>query len=132
MPAFLSEEWFGAAEEVQDNLGDDLPNPDTTSKINFVVTDAPHSDDDVEAHLDTSDGMRFGAGHMDDGAVTITLPYDVAEKIIIQGDSSAGMQAFMGGQMKIAGDMMQAMQLQTAMGGADASAYRDALAEITD
>ena len=42
------------------------------------------------------------------------LPADLAKRIFIEGDQSAGMQGFMSGQIKVDGDMSKLMSLQSA------------------
>ena len=50
-----------------------------------------------------------------DPDLTLTTDYDTAKKIFVDQDQAAGMQAFMAGKIKVQGDMMKMMAMQTAM-----------------
>ena len=54
-------------------------------------------------------------GAMETPDLTVTTDYDTARKIFVEQDQAAGMQAFMAGKIKVQGDMMKMMALQTAM-----------------
>ena len=54
-------------------------------------------------------------GELDDPDLTMTTDYATARKIFVDQDQAAGMQAFMSGKIKVQGDMMKMMALQTAM-----------------
>lgn len=106
--AFLSDEWIDAMEA----LRDEQPEPPAALKdltINLVVTESPFGD--REAHLAVGQLER---GLLEDAPTTLTVPYDIARKIFIDQDPQAGMQAFMAGQIKIAGDMAKVMAMQSA------------------
>ena len=45
----------------------------------------------------------------------MTTDYATAHKIFVEQDQAAGMQAFMSGRIKVQGDMMKMMAMQTAM-----------------
>ena len=45
----------------------------------------------------------------------MTTDYDTAKKIFVDQDQAAGMQAFMAGKIKVQGDMMKMMAMQTGM-----------------
>ena len=55
-----------------------------------------------------------GMGHLEDPELTVTLPFDVAKGIFIEGNPQAGMQAFMAGKIKVQGDMTKLMAMQSA------------------
>jgi len=63
----------------------------------------------------------------------VTVDYDTAKAILIEGNPQVGMQAFMAGKVKVEGDMAKLMALQAAPAGADATAAEMAnrLKEIT-
>jgi putative sterol carrier protein len=66
------------------------------------------------------------------GASTkITVPYDTAKRLFIDGDQSAAMQAFMSGQIKVEGDMTKLMAMQTASPTAEQQAFQTKLADLT-
>ncbi len=58
---------------------------------------------------------------MDSPDVTGTTDYATAKALFVDQDQAAAMQAFMTGRIKIQGDMMKMMALQTAMPTDDAS-----------
>ena len=45
-------------------------------------------------------GGMIEEGHHADAATTMILPADMAKRIFIEGDQSAGMQGFMSGQIR--------------------------------
>mgnify|MGYP000170674213 FL=1 len=59
------------------------------------------------------------------------LPADLAKRIFIEGDQSAGMQGFMSGQIRIEGDMSKLMALQTAQPTASQVELMKKIAAIT-
>lgn len=105
---FFSDDWIAAVEA----LRDDAPEPNHVVKdmvINLVVTDTPFGE--RQSHLAAGlleQGLHEGA------ATTMTMPYDIARKLFIDQDQQAVGQAFMTGRIKVTGDMMQLMKLQTA------------------
>ncbi|MDX1511574.1 MAG: SCP2 sterol-binding domain-containing protein [Nitriliruptorales bacterium] len=131
MPQFLTDEWIEAAQAIQAELADELPES-PPAKVNLVVPDAPFADGDAHFHLDTSDGLVFSTGTLDDADVTMTMPYATAKAVLVEGNQQAGMQAFMGGQMKVDGDMMKVMTLQGAMANPAMSTFREKLEAATD
>lgn len=114
--AFLSDEWMVAAKAVREKYADQATKVTTSIKMNQVITDVPFGDGTVKLFLDTSSGdvvMELGA--MDTPDLTVTTDYDTARKVFVDQDQAAGMQAFMAGKIKVQGDMMKMMALQTAM-----------------
>lgn len=103
---FLSDEWITAARRIrEEHLGEGIPVP-TVVRMNQVITDVPFRDGPVEAHLDTSSGeLVMELGHVDEADVTVTLEYDTARAIFVDGTAQAGMQAFMQGKIRVEGDM---------------------------
>ena len=123
---FLTEPWFDAVEE----LRSEQPNApaalaDTT--INITVVGGPEGD--VDVHLA---GGAFDRGHTDGAPTKLTVPYDTAKKLFIDGDQSAAMQAFMSGQIKVEGDMTKVMALQTVTPTAEQQAFQAKLADLTN
>ena len=108
--AFLSDEWFEAVEA----LRDEAPEPPAAMKdlkLNIVVAGGP--DGDREIHMAAG---QFEQGLVDDAPTKLTVPYDVAKAMFIDGNQQAGMQAFMSGQIKVEGDMSRLMAMQAAGG----------------
>jgi hypothetical protein len=107
---FLSDDWFDAVEE----LRDEMPEPPAAVKdlmINIVVAGGP--DGDREIHMA---GGAFERGLADDAPTKLTVPFDVARSMFIDGNQQAGMQAFMSGQIKVEGDMSKLMAMQAGGG----------------
>jgi hypothetical protein len=100
---FLSDEWLEAVAKIRAESGGDA-GPDVT--LNVTVTGGPEGDRDL--HLE---GGGFGPGHVE-APTKLSLTYEVARKMFVEGDQQAAMQAFMGGQIKIEGDMSKVMAMQ--------------------
>ena len=82
--------------------------------MNQVVTEVPFGDGTLQAHTDTTSGeLVLELGHIENPDVTVTLPYDTAKSLLVDQDQQAAMQAFMSGKIKVEGDMMKLMALQT-------------------
>lgn len=130
---FLSPDWMNAARALRESM----PRPDTAPpvavRMNLVVTDTPF-DSDVQGHVDTTDGeVVIEDGHLDGPDLTVTVDYETARAIFIDQDAAAAMQAFMGGRIKVDGDLtkMLAMQASAAAPDANAQGLADALRNIT-
>jgi hypothetical protein len=107
---FLSDDWFDAVE----GLRDEQPEAPAALKdlvINIVVAGGP--DGDREIHMA---GGQFERGLADGAPTKLTVPFDVAKAMFIDGNQQAGMQAFMSGQIKVEGDMSRLMAMQAAGG----------------
>jgi putative sterol carrier protein len=131
---FLSDEWLDEARRIRTEYeGKSLPFPHAV-RMNLIVTGAPFGDKDIDAHMDTSNGeLVLDEGHLENPDLKVTVDYDTAKAILIEGNPQAGLQAFMQGRIKVEGDMAKLMALQTAPVGADSSAAEMAnrLKEIT-
>jgi hypothetical protein len=88
-------------------------------RMNQVITDVPESvgsGDTIRAFMDTSSGdVVMELGELEAPDLTLTVDYDTARKIFVEQDQAAGMQAFMSGKIKVQGDMMKMMAMQTSM-----------------
>jgi hypothetical protein len=105
---FLSAAWLDEVEKLKDEAP--APSGPTADLVlNITVTGAP--DGEVEAHLNKG---VFERGHAADAPTGITVPYDVAKEVFVNGNQAAAMQAFMAGQIKVEGDMTKLMALQAA------------------
>lgn len=113
---FLSEAWIAAAREIREKYKDEAPMITISIKINQVITDVPFGDGTVKSYMDTSSGeMVMELGELPDADATVTTDYATAKAIFVNQDQAAGMQAFMSGKIKVAGDMMKVMGMQTAI-----------------
>ncbi|MGH9124751.1 MAG: SCP2 sterol-binding domain-containing protein [Acidimicrobiales bacterium] len=113
--AFLSEAWVSHARAIRQGLRADAPaTPMAAVKMNQIVTDVPFGTGTIESHLDTSQGeMDLELGHLEDAEVTLTLDYDTAKAILVEGNPQIAMNAFMSGKIRVTGDVTRLMALQT-------------------
>lgn len=104
---FLSDEWIAAARKIRG----EVPAPASADaracvRMNQVITDVPFGPGTLDAHLDTSSGtLEMDTGHLEHPDVTVTLDYDTAKSIFVDGTLEAGMRAFMDGRVRVQGDM---------------------------
>lgn len=113
---FLSDEWMTAAKAIREKYADQATKVTTVIRMNQVITDVPFGSGTVTAYLDTSSGdVVMDLGEIDSPDLTVTTDWETARKIFVDGDQAAGMQAFMSGKIKVTGDMMKMMQMQTSM-----------------
>jgi len=131
---FLSDDWVAAARRIRDeHAGGGIAVP-TVVKMNQVITDVPFRDGPVKAHLDTSSGeLIMGIGHVESPDVTITLEYETAKAIFVDGTAQAGFQAFMAGRIKVDGDLAKLLAAfqQVNPGAFEASDVQRRIKEIT-
>ena len=124
---FLSDAWFDAVEA----LRDEAPEPPAAMRdltLNVVVQGGP--DGDREVHLT---GGQFERGLADGAPTKLTVPYDIAKALFVEGNPQVAMQAFMSGQIKVEGDMSKLMAMQGGMGApsAEQKAFQDKLQALT-
>jgi hypothetical protein len=116
---FLSDEWLDEVQKLTAEAGDGvLP---SALELNLVVTGTPSGD--KELHVASG---AFASGLLDNCPTKLTIPYTVAKSMFVDGNQAAAMQAFMGGQIRVEGDMSRLMAMQGQM-GAGPSAAGDAL-----
>jgi putative sterol carrier protein len=117
--AFLSPEWMTAAREIREKYADQATKVTTSIKMNQVITDVPSEVDasgTIRSYVDTSSGdVVMELGELEGADLTVTTDYETARKIFVEQDQAAGMQAFMSGKIKVQGDMMKMMAMQTSM-----------------
>ena len=125
---FLSDAWFAEVEKLRDQM----PTPDASTAdlvLNIVVTGGP--DGDREIHMAKG---SFEQGLIDGAPTKLTVPYEVAKAIFIEGNQQAGMQAFMSGQIKVEGDMTKLMTMQAGAGAAtpEQTAFQEKIQALTE
>ncbi len=109
MAVFLSDEWFTEVEKLTQVAGDlDVPAALASLVLNITVNGAASGDVDM-----CLNGGRFERGHNSSGSTKLKLPVDLARRIFVENDQSAGMQGFMSGQIRVEGDMSKLMAMQT-------------------
>ncbi len=113
---FLSAEWMDAAKAIREKYAGQSPAITISVRMNQIITDTPFEGGDIRLYLDTSAGtLVMERGELETPDLTLTTDYDTAKKIFVDQDQAAGMQAFMAGKIKVQGDMMKMMAMQTSM-----------------
>ena len=124
---FMSADWFAKVKELRDAAGDiEAPAALHDLVINITVTGT----DECDREMSLVAGM-IEEGHHAAAPTTMILPVDLAHRIFIDNDQSAGMQGFMTGQIKIEGDMSKLMAMQTVQPSDDQKALQKAILEAT-
>ena len=119
---FLSDEWMAAAKEIRAKYAAQAPKVTVSIRMNQVITDVPFGDGTVKSYLDTSSGdVVMELGELETADVTVTTDFETARKVFVDQDQAASMQAFMAGKIKVQGDMMKMMAMQTGMPQDDAA-----------
>lgn len=120
---FLSDEWLDEARKIRTEYEGKTPAIPHTVRMNLVVTAVPFSESDVHAHMDTSSGeLILETGHIEDQDLKVTVDWETAKAILVEGNPQAGMQAFMSGKVRVEGDMAKLMALQATPAAGDESA----------
>jgi putative sterol carrier protein len=132
---FLSDEWLDEARKIRAEYEGKTPPIPNSIRMNLVVTAVPFTSEDILAHLDTSSGeLILETGHIEAQDLKVTVDYETAKAILVEGNPQAGMQAFMAGKVRVEGDMAKLMMLQSAPAAADPNAAELAtrLRDITE
>ena len=118
---FLSDEWLAEAKKVRAEFRGRTPDVPVRVRMNQIIEDVPFGGGTIRAHLDTSGGeLEIDTGHLESPDLTITIGYETAKALFVDGDTQGAMQAFLGGRIKVDGDIAKLIALQTA--GASAAA----------
>lgn len=105
-----------AARAIREKYKDQAPKITVVVKLNQIITNVPFGDGQVKSFMDTSSGeMVMDLGELSDADATVTTDYQTARMIFVEQDQAAAMQAFMSGKIKVQGDMMKVMGMQTAV-----------------
>ena len=114
MAVFLTDEWFEQVEQMGQEAGElNLPPALANMIVNLKVSD---SDKDIEANF--ADGLLH-RGLSSDATTTLLLDRGILQSIITDFDTNEIMGAFMGGKIRVEGDMSQLMAVQTARPSAE-------------
>ena len=112
---FLSEDWTTEVRRLHDEVVTEAGPVPQSVRMNLVLTDSPFEDGTVDAHLDTSSGeLVLETGHLESPDLTVTVDYEIAKAILVEGNFQAAMQSFMAGRIKIDGDMTLLFAMQNA------------------
>jgi hypothetical protein len=129
--AFLSDPWFDEVRRLHDAAGGAAPEG-AEVRMNLMIQSTPF-DDDLAMHLAVAGGRAdWGKGHLDDAEVTLTLAYDTAKAIFVEGNPQAAIEAFMAGRIIVQGDITKLMVMQPTGPGSPAGDITKALQEITE
>ncbi len=116
---FLSPAWMEAARGIREKYADQATKVTTSIRMNQVITEVPESvngETVIKTFMDTSGGdVKMELGELEAADLTVTTDYATAYKLFVEQDQAAGMQAFMAGKIKVQGDMMKMMAMQTSM-----------------
>jgi putative sterol carrier protein len=117
---FLSPAWMEAARGIREKYADQATKVTTSIRMNQVITDVPEGvnggETVLKTFMDTSSGdVVMDLGELEGADLTVTTDYATAYKLFVEQDQAAGMQAFMAGKIKVQGDMMKMMAMQTSM-----------------
>lgn len=124
--AFLSSAWFDELEKLRSEQPP-VEGAMADLTLNIVVTGGPEGD--TEIHVK---GGSFERGLAADAPTKLTVPYDTAKGMFIDGNQQAAMQAFMSGQIKVEGDMSKLMAMQAgAAPTAEQQAFQEKIKAIT-
>jgi len=118
---FLSENWFHKVEAMQK----DAP-ANGGPVLNLVVTEGPGGEQRVRV-----EGSRFAKGHASNAAATITLPFEIAHAIFVEGRFRDAMPAFTAGKIQIDGQL-SALAGISRSDGDELRQLRDRLMTITE
>ncbi len=132
---FLSDEWITEARGIREELRSSEQPVTNPVRMNQVITDVPFGEGTIHAHIDTSSGgLDMDLGHLEEPDVTVTLDYDTAKAVFVDGTREAGMQAFMAGKVRVQGDLTKlivALQEQASPLTPDAAVIATRIKEIT-
>ncbi len=111
---FLSDEWEAEARRIRAEYEGRSPSLPLSIRMNLIVTEVPFGTGMLHAHLDTSSaGFELELGHLERPDVTLTLDYVIARGVLVDGDPQAVLAAFLGGRIKVDGDITKLLELQT-------------------
>ena len=123
---FLSDEWFTEVDRLIAAAGDlQIPAAMKAVEVNVTVTSPTGSTD-----LFMKDGL-FTRGHQASAPTKLTIPADLARKIFVDGDTAAGVQAFLEGKMQVEGDLAKLVAMQTVEPSEPQKQLTKRIAEIT-
>jgi hypothetical protein len=117
---FLSDDWMNAARAIRAKYEGQTPKIAASIRINQVITEVPFGSGEVKSFMDTSSGdMQMDLGELENPDAVVTTDWATARAMFALGDQAAAMQAFMSGKIKVTGDMMKLMSMQTAVPQSD-------------
>ncbi len=114
--AFLSDEWITAAREIRTRHESAATALTLEAKINLLITEVPFGGGTIHSYMEATNGrLDLELGALDSPDCTVTTDYATARALLVDQDPAAAMQAFMSGRIKVQGDMMKLMAMQTSV-----------------
>lgn len=114
--SFLSDEWIVEARKIRAEYQDRSPAVPVAVRMNLNVKGGPEGQV-RRAHLDTSSGrLDLDIEHLESPDLTLTVDHDTAKAILLGGDPQVAMSAFMGGRIKVDGDISKLLELASTGG----------------
>src|SRR5450631_3463333 len=111
---FLSDEWLDEARSIRAEYEGHGGSIEHSARMNLVVVEVPFGEGSIDAHADTSTGeLVLDVGHIEPADLKVTIGYDIARALLVEGNPQAGLQAFMQGKIQVKGDIAKLMALQT-------------------
>lgn len=124
---FLSDEWFDEVKALTEAAGDlGLSDAAKNLMMNIKVT---RDEGDCDMGIG---GGAIVKGLNESAPITITVPFDVAQKMFVDQDQNAGTQAYMSGKLKIDGDMTKLMASVSIQPTPDQQELSRKIQDITD
>ena len=109
---FLSDDWLREVDRLVEEHGGGEASSGVDVLMNLTITDTPFGAERL-LHLGSTAGRGlWGQGLIEGADLTLTTDYATAKEIFVSGDPSAGMQSFMSGRVKVAGDMAKLLAAQ--------------------
>ena len=108
---FLSPEWVAAAEALKARHGGAIDEPPVSITINVHITETPFGEN-VEGHIDSTDGLEIARGALAGADVDLTLTYETAFDLFAHRDPQAAMTAFLSGKVRAEGDVAKLLAIQ--------------------
>ncbi len=91
--------------------------------MNLIVTDVPFGTATMHAHVDSTSGtLDLDEGHLENPEVTVSADYITVRAMLVDQDPAAAMAAFMGGKIRVQGDLAKLLALQAQVGTPDPDA----------
>jgi hypothetical protein len=114
--AFLSDEWIIAAREIRTRHEGAATALTLQARINLLITEVPFGGGIIESYMEATDGrLDLELGSLEGPDCSVTTDYATARALLVDQDPAAAMQAFMSGRIKVQGDMMKLMAMQTSV-----------------
>lgn len=117
---FLSAEWIDAARAIRHKYASAASAITASIRLNQTITGVPFGEGTITSFVDTTSGeLELELGSLDDPDATISTDYETARALFVEQNPEAVMVAFMSGRIKVEGDLMKVMSLQTTMPATD-------------